>query len=130
MVFIHELITNQINEISQQISGQVTSVAGQLKLLGSAALLKLSALAVANDSGMMHLAQSQQTAVVAIFGPTTHHLGYFPIPHKSEVVQLDLPCRPCTQKGMNKCPKKHFRCMSNITDKPVIEAINRLINAS
>ena len=90
------------------------SFAGQFSLLQSAAFLKMASLAITNDSGMMHMAQSQKTPVVAIFGPTTKELGYFPLPEKSVVVEKMVSCRPCTHNGLNYCPKKHFRCMTEI----------------
>lgn len=98
--------------------------AGQLSLLGSASLLQLAAVVLTNDSGMMHLAQSQKTAVVAIFGPTSRELGFFPFPEHSIVIEKELPCRPCTTKGLNHCPKKHFNCMHLIGSEEVYEALS------
>lgn len=98
------------------------SLAGSLSLPESAALLKLSTLVIANDSGLLHLAQSQKVPVVGIYGPTTRELGFFPIEQNSTVVETTLPCRPCTPKGLNYCPKVHFRCMKDITPEMVIAA--------
>jgi heptosyltransferase-2 len=36
------------------------------------------------------------------------------LPDKSRVAETDISCRPCTQKGLHKCPKKHFRCMKDL----------------
>jgi lipopolysaccharide heptosyltransferase II len=110
----------------QRVAGQdFLNVAGQLRLLESAALLQRCALAITNDSGMMHMAQSQGRPVVAIFGPTTRELGYFPMPQNSHVVEVDLPCRPCTHTGLDHCPKKHFNCMNHINSQMVIQGINK-----
>jgi len=98
------------------------SLAGTLSLPESAALLKLSTIVIANDSGLLHLAQSQKRPVVGIYGPTTRELGFFPIEQKSTVVETTLSCRPCTPKGLNYCPRVHFRCMNDITPEMVIEA--------
>jgi lipopolysaccharide heptosyltransferase II len=113
-------------EIISGMSQQALNYAGQLSLLGSAALLSKADLVISNDSGMMHLAQSQKTPVVAIFGPTTRELGFFPLPAKSAVVQKDVECRPCTTKGLNYCPRKHFNCMKLIIAADVLKAINEL----
>jgi heptosyltransferase II len=51
---------------------------------------------------------------VAVFGPTTRELGFFPLPENSRVAENDISCRPCTQKGLHYCPQKHFRCMNDI----------------
>ncbi|MFK7899943.1 MAG: lipopolysaccharide heptosyltransferase II [Cyclobacteriaceae bacterium] len=104
------------------------SVAGKLKLLESAALLKQSDVAITNDSGMLHLAQSQQTPIVAIYGPTTKDWGFFPVPEKSRVVEHEgLNCRPCHSKGSDNCPKRHFKCMNEIGSSSVINAVNELV---
>lgn len=100
--------------IANAIGGKVLSLVGKLSLLESAALLQLSKLAVTNDSGLMHLAQSQKTPVVAIFGPTVKEFGFFPLPQKSTVVEKPLNCRPCTKMGKDRCPKGHHRCMKDI----------------
>lgn len=98
------------------------SVAGKLKLLESAALLQQSELAITNDSGMLHLAQSQKTPVVAIFGPTSEEWGFFPLQYKSKVVEKkDLACRPCHSKGSDTCPKGHFKCMNELEVEDVVK---------
>lgn len=109
-------------EIANHAGRNVISLAGQLSLPGSAALFRFSSVVIANDSGMLHLAQSQKTPVVGIYGPTSKELGFFPLPERSSTVEVSLPCRPCTPKGLNHCPKKHFRCMNDITPDRVIGA--------
>jgi len=109
-------------EIAGGIGTGAISLAGRLSLAESAALLQISTLVIANDSGLLHLAQSQKTPVVGIYGPTTREFGFFPIEQNSAVVEVGLPCRPCTPKGLNYCPKKHFRCMNDITPGQVIQA--------
>jgi len=109
-------------EIAAGAGPEAVSMAGRLSLSDSAALLQLSTLVIANDSGLLHLAQSQKRPVVGIYGPTTRELGFFPIEQNSTVVETKLPCRPCTPKGLDICPKKHFRCMNDITPDKVIQA--------
>jgi heptosyltransferase-2 len=109
-------------EIALSIGSPAVNMAGQLSLAESAALLRLSALVIANDSGLLHLAQSQKRPVVGIYGATTRELGYFPLDQDSTVIETRLSCRPCTHNGLNKCPKKHFRCMQDISVNQVAEA--------
>jgi len=108
--------------IISQMKNKAVTFSGKLSLLQSAALLKKSSLVITNDSGMMHLAQSQKRQVVAIFGATSCELGFFPLPENSTVVEKELTCRPCTHKGLNHCPKKHFNCMKLISTTDVINA--------
>lgn len=90
------------------------NLAGKLSLMGSAALLGKAAMVLTNDTGMLHMAQAMKAPVVAVYGPTTRELGFFPLPVKSRVAEIDISCRPCTQKGLHSCPKKHFRCMNDL----------------
>jgi heptosyltransferase-2 len=108
--------------ISSAIGDASASMAGMLSLSESAALLKIARLVIANDSGLLHLAQSQKTPVIGIYGSTTRELGYFPIAEQSTIVETRLPCRPCTHNGLNYCPRKHFRCMNDINAETVINA--------
>ncbi len=114
------------DSMQKQMGQKVMNFAGQLKLIQSAALLQKASIVLTNDSGMMHLAQSQKKPLVAIFGPTSEELGYYPLPENSHVVSVDLKCRPCTPWGANQCPKGHFKCMKDIESKQVIEAIEGL----
>jgi len=110
------------SDIAARIGSGAVSLAGQLSLAESAALLSLSTLVIANDSGLLHLAQSQKKPVVGIYGPTTRELGYFPVNMQSAVIETTVTCRPCTHNGLNYCPKKHFKCMLDIPANSVTEA--------
>jgi ADP-heptose:LPS heptosyltransferase len=109
-------------KIAHATGGNCVNLAGTMSLSESAALLKLSNLVIANDSGLMHLAQSQKVPVVGIYGATTRELGYFPIDSDSTVIETKVSCRPCTHNGLDHCPKKHFRCMNDIMPQSVIQA--------
>ena len=112
--------------IGSMMKNKSFSFAGKLSLLQTASLLKQSSLVITNDSGLMHLAQAVKRPVVAIFGPTTRELGFFPLPENSRVVEKELYCRPCTSKGLNYCPKKHFRCMKDISANEITVAVESL----
>lgn len=109
------------------MKNKAVNYAGRLSLLHSAALLQKSSLVITNDSGMMHLAQAQKSPVVAIFGATSRELGFYPLPENSITVEKKVSCRPCTHKGLNYCPKKHFHCMNLITAEDVIEAVRKFL---
>jgi len=102
------------NEVQNLMKTTSLNLAGKLSLMGSAALLGNAAMVFTNDTGMLHMAQAMKAPVVAVFGPTTRELGFFPLPQNSHIAETDISCRPCTQKGLHNCPKKHFRCMNDI----------------
>jgi heptosyltransferase-2 len=106
----------------------VLNLMGRTTLLELAELLRRSDLLISNDSAPIHIASAFDIYILAIFGPTTRDLGFFPYSRNSTVIEHhDLSCRPCGLHGGNRCPKKHFRCMLEITPQRVYEeAISQL----
>lgn len=88
---------------------------GQTTLDELAALMTHLKLFVTNDSGPMHMAAAFNVPTLAIFGPTTRELGFFPYGEGHRVVEADVRCRPCGLHGGKKCPRGHFLCMNLIT---------------
>jgi len=100
------------------------SLAGKLNLLEAACVLQRSSFAITNDSGLMHLAESQNTPVISIFGATVPELGFAPFLSKSRIIQhRELKCRPCHGKGKRYCPKKHFDCMEKNDKKQLFKEV-------
>ena len=65
-------------EIATVAGRRAASAAGELDLQASGALLRRAAVAIAGDTGPMHLATAVGTPVVALFGPTVEQFGFFP----------------------------------------------------
>ena len=78
------------------------------------ALLRRARVAVANDSGLMHLAAACGVPVVALFCSTHPDDGFFS--HPGTVVQQDLDCRPCTLHGREDCPRGTWACRQQEPD--------------
>jgi heptosyltransferase-2 len=89
--------------------------AGELPLRGAAAVLARCRVLVTNDSGLMHLSESVGTPVLALFGPTSREMGYFPRLAASRVVEHTLPCRPCSRNGARPCRLPEQLCMTRST---------------
>ncbi len=97
---------------------------GGVRDLGEVARdLRRSDLLLANDSGLLHLAEAVGTPVVGIFGPTTRAWGYFPWDERSRVVEVPIPCRPCSRNGGRSCRLQHRLCMDLITVDRVLDAL-------
>ena len=116
------------NSVQAQMKTSSLNLVGKLNLMGSAALLGKAAMVFTNDTGMLHMAQAMKAPVVAVYGPTTRELGFFPLPENSRVAEIDISCRPCTQKGLHECPKKHFRCMNDLKPEMVSSLANELFH--
>jgi len=98
-------------------------------LLLTAGLMKNCKVLISNDSGLMHLASLLKIPTVAIFGSTVKEFGFFPIFEKSIIVENpDLNCRPCSHIGKSECPKKHFKCMNDISPNLIVRKVEELLN--
>jgi lipopolysaccharide heptosyltransferase II len=113
--------------ILQETNGRVIDLSVRFTILESAVIAKYAKAVVANDTGMLHIAEALKVPVVGIYGPTSRQLGYYPILEKSLVVEVDLPCRPCTKMGAQSCPKKHWKCMKEISALMVYNKLKPLI---
>jgi lipopolysaccharide heptosyltransferase II len=124
---------DRVRAIEEQIHLQsqgtfVINCAGKLPLTDVAAMMDHCALVLSNDSGLMHIAAARKRRVVAIFGPTVRELGFFPFGTQSTVVeQSGLGCRPCTHVGLPRCPKRHFKCMNDLSVSDVVAAARSLL---
>jgi heptosyltransferase-2 len=78
----------------------------------------------------MHLACATKTPVVAIFGSTVKEFGFSPYKNKNIIIENEsLKCRPCSQIGKEKCPKKHFKCMIDLTPDIVEKNLNIILHS-
>lgn len=107
---------------------RVLNLAGRLSLLETGCAMDRCAVVLANDTGLMHIAEARGVPVVAVFGPTVREFGFFPRGARATVVEHPgLTCRPCTHIGLPRCPLGHFRCMKEIAPGAVIDAAERVL---
>ncbi|HAM36796.1 MAG TPA: lipopolysaccharide heptosyltransferase II [Elusimicrobia bacterium] len=108
-------------ENDRELCGRISQASGALDWAGRTDLVELKAvmgrmaLFVTNDSGPMHMATALGIPTLAIFGPTTRELGFFPYGSGHRVLEAELACRPCSLHGTRTCPAGHFLCMRLIT---------------
>ncbi|MFC1674788.1 lipopolysaccharide heptosyltransferase II [Candidatus Omnitrophota bacterium] len=86
-----------------------------------ASLIKRCSVYISPDSAPMHIAASQNTPFVALFGPTDPARHIVPA-ERSIVIRKDLACSPCYK---SKC--KTVECMESISVEEVLEAVDKLI---
>lgn len=84
---------------------------------------------VTNDSGLLHLAEAAGTPVLAFFGPTVRHFGYFPCLPGSEVLEVELDCRPCSRNGKRPCHREDLACLREITPDRAKPWLDRMFTA-
>ncbi|MBI5211711.1 MAG: hypothetical protein HY927_17210 [Elusimicrobia bacterium] len=118
----------------RELCARLASQSGGVDLSGTTladlkALMARLSLFVTNDSGPMHIATASGVRVLAVFGPTTRELGFFPYGPGHRVVEAPLACRPCALHGGKACPEGHFLCMRLITVDMVHRAAKEMLGA-
>jgi heptosyltransferase-2 len=121
-----EWIADRIEALCRQ---KPVNVLGQ-SLPELAATLSRCRLLITNDNGAMHVAAALGVPIVAIFGSTSPRAGYGPYTRSAEIVEHDLPCRPCGLHGYPRCPLGHFKCMKEIIPEEVTAAVEKQLKGS
>ena len=104
----------------------VSSIAGKIGLLASAALMRGAVMNYVNDSAPMHLCSAVGAPVTAVFCSTVPAFGFGPLSPVSFIVETreQLDCRPCGLHGHAACPRGHFRCAYGIEVGQLLASIN------
>jgi len=99
-------------------------------LLLTAVNMKECKAVVCNDSGLMHVACAMKIPVLVFLGSTVKEFGFSPFKNKNLILENNtLSCRPCSHIGRESCPKKHFKCMLEITPGLAFNKLIELINS-
>jgi len=106
-------------------STTVTTLAGKLSFLESAALMSGARMNYVNDSAPMHLASAMNAPVTAVFCSTVPAFGFGPLSDSSTIVEIEekLNCRPCGLHGYKACPEGHFRCAMEIRAERLLKIL-------
>ncbi len=76
------------------------------------------------DSANMHLAALAGCRVVSIWGATHRFAGFMARGQRPEdIVEADIPCRPCSVYGNKRCVRGDYICLKAIPSAEVIEAV-------
>ena len=102
------------------------SFAGRLDLAVTAAVMERCDLVIANDSGLLHMAEAVGRPVLAFMGPTSPAFGYTPYRPESRFLYHPPPCSPCSKNGSRPCHRPTHECMINITVAEAAETAARM----
>lgn len=82
---------------------------------------------ISMDSSNMHIASLVGTRVVSIWGATHRYAGFLGWRQaEDDVVELPLPCRPCSVYGNRPCTNSTpYECLRAITPAHIISALRR-----
>ncbi len=108
---------------------EILNACGQYNIHQSASLVRQAKVLITHDTGLMHIGAAFQLKIISVWGNTVPQFGMYPYRANPASVQFevqDLPCRPCSKIGYQKCPKGHFKCMLNQDLEGIAKAANRL----
>jgi len=116
------------NALPENIIGNAVN---KLSLGQSASVISQAYRVITNDTGMMHIAAAFKKQIISVWGNTIPEFGmtpYFGVRASenelSFIAQVsNLPCRPCSKLGFDKCPKTHFKCMNDISEESIVKAL-------
>lgn len=105
---------------------RIINTQGKLSIAESAAAIDQCSMVIANDTGLMHVADALGIPSVLIFGPTSADLGCLPFHPLTEVLEHQLWCRPCSKNGEAPCIRGKRVCLEKTTTEDVFSATLRL----
>lgn len=109
-------------DITDAAPDRVINLAGKTSLLESFAAIYLSSYVISGDTGFLHAADLFGKPGMAIIGPTAFG---FPTGNQIKVMEIDLPCRPCTKDGSRRCHLAEVKkCLMDIKPAAVVSQMN------
>ncbi len=121
-----------VAEIIEQAQGaQIFNACGKYSLNQSVSLLKNAKSVIAHDTGLMHISGAFNKPIVSVWGGTSAtHFGVWPYLNEHQVMAQvpNLSCHPCSNFGLSKCPKGHFKCMKDQNENFIAETTINMFN--
>jgi len=117
-------------QIEKEVGTNIYNACGKYNLDQSASLVKQAKKIITNDTGLMHIAAAFKKDIISLWGNTIPEFGMYPYKAGADSHILEvrgLSCRPCSKIGYKECPKKHFKCMEEISEEEILRHIG--INA-
>ncbi len=105
--------------IEDAVGANIYNACGKYNLNQSASIVKQASKIITHDTGLMHIAAAFKKDITSVWGNTVPAFGFTPyLPgNNSKIVEVkNLPCRPCSKIGYEKCPEGHFKCMLMIDE--------------
>ncbi len=108
-------------------NSNVINLTGKTSLSESAAVIKKARFAVCNDTGLLHFAEQLGVPAIALMGPAPFG---FPSRPTTKIMELDLPCRPCSKHGQGPCTNPSYQqCLRAISSDTVSFFMNESLKS-
>ena len=119
-------VATNAEEIKLNAGDKIYNLCGKTTLDESVYLVSKATKIIGFDTGLTHIAEAFKVPIASIWGSTVPELlGVQPYQvADAKVIGIELPCRPCSKFGLEKCPKGHFKCMNEIPESTVVSFAN------
>lgn len=107
---------------------RVQNLQGKVSILEAAALLKNCEVVVANDTGLLHVADAVNVPTVSILGPTSGELGCLPFHPRARIAEREMWCRPCSKNGQAPCIRLKRHCLLDVTVESVAKLTQEILD--
>lgn len=115
-------------KIFEEMGSRVLNLSGKLSMLESAAVITHAKSLISNDTGLMHVAEQYGTSAIALMGPAPFG---FPSRPQTKILELNLPCRPCSKHGQGPCVNPEFqKCLKDISPSVVSDVLSEVLKGS
>jgi lipopolysaccharide heptosyltransferase II len=111
-----------VEEIRAAVGTPTYSFVDQLDLAELAALIALSPLLIANNTGPVHVAAAVGTPVVDLYALTNPQHTPWGVPQR--VLFHDVPCKYCYKSV---CPAGHHECLRLVSPEEIVRAACELL---
>ncbi len=115
-----------VKMVKRYLRHPVIDLSGKTTVSQLASFLKRCKLLISNDSGPVHVASALGVAVIAIFGRNQAGLSpkrWGPLGENNIILYRDVKCKICLAHNC----KIGFMCLSVISVKDVLEAVDRIL---
>ena len=106
----------------------IISMVGKLGLSEELQFISQLDLMFSMDSANMHLSALVGTNVLSLWGATHPNAGFLAWNQNTDnIIQQDLPCRPCSVYGNKACHRKDYACLYQISPTSIIQKIENIL---
>lgn len=106
-----ELELEELNKKATVFNG-----CGKFNLNQQASLVKQASWVFTYENELMHLAAAFKKKIYTLWGSSSPLFGEYPYRTAFTIFENNkINCRPCSKTGHSQCPKKHFKCMNDLT---------------
>lgn len=111
-------------QLENSLNKKIYNLVGKTPISILPALLNCCSFFIGIDSAGLHIAAAVGTRTAAIFGPSSPD-SWAPKGREHLVIQADLPCVPCRQKGCNN--KETSKCLQMLSHEKIYQTIKPII---